>query len=147
MNSFLKRIFIILLLQVSFISAMLAGGPKKIAKINRSLWPYQINSVYEFDFASRMEMLVMVGVLDEQDKCTNIDSLKKYLGLEKVAIESVNKWKEQTKQILQSNFRNLSPVGKHDFVVIATPVSWMGLVASARQQEKDMPENLKAWYN
>lgn len=147
MSSFLKSIYIIFLLQVSFVSALLADGPKKIAKINRSLWPYQINSVYEFDFASRMEMLVLTGVLDDQDKCTNIDSLKKYLGLEKITIESVNKWKEQTKEILQANFRNLSPGGKHDFVVITTPVSWTGLVTSSRQMEKDVPDNLKAWYN
>ncbi|WP_028979121.1 polysaccharide deacetylase family protein [Sporocytophaga myxococcoides] len=146
MNSLLKRIFIIFLLQVSFASSLLAGGPKKIAKINRSLWPYQINSVYEFDFASRMEMLVLINVLDDQDKCNHIDSLKKYLGLEKVAIESVNKWKEQTKEILQTNFKSLTPAGKHDFVVIPTPISWMGLVNSSKQQEKAMPDNLKAWY-
>lgn len=55
LNKFLLLFVNLLFLFVTYVSA---DGPKKIARINRALWPYEINSVQGFDFASKMEMLV-----------------------------------------------------------------------------------------
>ena len=83
---------------------ILADGPKQIAKISRSLWPYKINSAVEFDFASKMEMFVFVNVFQSYEKITVEDSIKKHLGLEKISLLSINAWKEQVKKNILSNF-------------------------------------------
>ncbi|MES2734620.1 MAG: polysaccharide deacetylase family protein [Bacteroidota bacterium] len=123
-----------------------AQGPKQIAKISRSVWPYEINSVTEFDFASKMEMLVFIEVLQGQDKQANEDSLAHYLGLEKVAIPSIELWKGKVKSTLLTNFNALSKPSSHDFIPLSQPISWISLVQGAKSLEGKMPDALKVWY-
>ena len=124
---------------------IIASGPKLIAKINRSLWPYTINSAVEFDFASKMEMLVFVEVFQQYEKITVEDSIKKHLGIEKISIPSINAWKEQVKKTILSNFESLKGHSDHDFIEIQKPLIWKQLVTIAGTMEKAIPENLKVW--
>jgi peptidoglycan/xylan/chitin deacetylase (PgdA/CDA1 family) len=141
-----NRLFLVVTACLLAAFSTFAQGPKQIAKISRSLWPYEINSVTEFDFASKMEMLVFIEVLEGQEKLNNEDSLARYLGLEKVAVASVELWKGKVKNNLLTNFNALSKPSNHDFISLAQPLSWVSLVQGARSLSGKMPEALKAWY-
>ncbi len=58
-----------------------SAGPKKVARTDRSLWPYPIHSPEAFDFASRMEMYVFIEVFLEN------------AGIEKRFCKKINKWR------------------------------------------------------
>ena len=129
-----------------FAPILFAGGPKKIAKINRSLWPYTINSVAEFDFASKMEMLVFAHALQSTEKIIIEDSLKKYLGLEKISALSIASWKERVKKVLLANFNAISTATNHDIIELQKPQRWQQIVNAANTLENKIPDNLKAWF-
>lgn len=137
-------LFIFLLAQSALI--VFAGGPKQVAKIDRSLWPYEINSSTEFDFASKMEMLVFIAEFQSCDIDIPEDSIKKQLGIEKISISSINTWKEQVKQILTSNFNAITTTSVRDFIEIQKPANWQILIEAATNLEKDIPTNLKPWF-
>ena len=127
-------------------SIAFAGGPKKVARSDRSLWPYAINSPSEFDFASKMEMLVFAGVLQSYEKITPEDSLKKLLGVEKISTPSLVQWEEQTKKLLVVNFRLLTTQSSHDFITAGNPQNWQQIIEVAGKLKQKMPDNLKAWF-
>ncbi|HXA01332.1 MAG TPA: polysaccharide deacetylase family protein [Cytophagaceae bacterium] len=140
-------LYSILVFRLLCSTSVIAGdGPKQIAKIDRSLWPYEINTATEFDFASKMEMLVFIEVLQQHDNLIIEDSIKKYLGLQKVAVASIDAWKTQTKNILVSNFNALIKSSPNDFINIPKPINWQGLVQSSRSINNKMPDALKAWH-
>ena len=122
------------------------GGPAQVAKVDRSLWPYAIHSTAEFDFASKMEMLVFVRMLDQLEKTSNEDSLKKYVGLQNVSMTSIQTWKEQTKRVFLANFANLKDKLPHDYIPLPKPLAWPSLVVASHVQESKMPTELKVWY-
>ncbi len=124
---------------------ILASGPNKIAKIDRSFWPYPINTSVEFDFASKMEMLVFVDVFNSYEKITVEDSIKKHLGLENISLPSINIWKEHVKKTILSNFGSLSTSSSHDFIKIKNPLDWGSVVYAANTLDKTIPDNLKVW--
>lgn len=125
---------------------MSAQGPKQIAKIDRTLWPYAIDSRASFDFASKMEMLVFIQVFGRYETLSQEDSLRKTLGIEKVLVPSVRTWQEQTKTRLLANFGALTGPFPQDFVSIPKPLTWTGLQQQAKQLDQLMPASLKSWH-
>jgi peptidoglycan/xylan/chitin deacetylase (PgdA/CDA1 family) len=134
------------LLAMMLVVHAVAGGPKKIAKSNRSLWPYKINSVEEFDFASKMEMLVFARILHSYDELVIEDSIKRRLGVEKIFIPSIIIWKDNVRKILLANFGSLTQTSSHDFLGTQRVQNWEQIVAASNKQRQNLPENLKAWY-
>ena len=139
------RILLVVLLTI-VLAPVIAGGPKKIAKSNRDLWPYAINSPAEFDFASKMEMLVFARVLQGYETVVAEDSLRSRLGLQKINMLSINTWKENVKKILMTNFSVLKQTSSHDFAVMATPRHWDQVASAAAKLKDNIPDNLKAWF-
>src|SRR5688572_18499265 len=140
------RILLSYLLVGLFTTSGLAGGPRKVAKSNRSLWPYAINSPAEFDFASKLEMLVFARVLQNYEAITIEDSIRSKLGLQKINIASINTWREKTKKTLLTNFRALKQTSSHDFLVIALPQQWNQVINASAKLQQTLPDNLKAWF-
>ncbi len=140
----MKKYSSIFILLFSVLTAWAGNGPAQIAKIDRTLWPYSIHSKSEFDFASKMEMLVFVELLDQIEM--NEDSLKRYLGTEKVSVESVRKWEEQIKLVFTANFQSLSETIVHDFIPIQKPASWPKITKAAQSIKVLIPSNLQPWY-
>jgi peptidoglycan/xylan/chitin deacetylase (PgdA/CDA1 family) len=128
-----------------FTVATHAGGPEKIAKSDRSLWPYKITSSAAFDFASKMEMLVFAGVLDGYDALTG-DSLKTKLKLKSVSMPSVQAWKDKIKNVLLANFHALGNMPAHDPLPVPTPRSWNDVITTSGKLKQRVPANLSAWY-
>ncbi|GAA0190553.1 polysaccharide deacetylase family protein [Fulvivirga kasyanovii] len=119
-------------------------GPKKIAKADRSLWPYEINSATGFNYASKMEMLVFIHVLEGLNTKLNEDSLKTHLGVSKVDLSSALAWKKRTKNTLLTNF-NALPEDKK-IPVINNPVTWQHLSETSLHIEKKLPAELHQWF-
>jgi len=135
--------FVVILVGVHAFSAAFGGGPKNIAKINRSLWPYILNNSAEFDFASKMEMLVFTGALQSYEDLPE-DIIKKRLSLERVSIASIERWKQQTKKILLQNFAALPITLPHDFSSRKIE-TWNDVVSESQELQKQTPQNLSAW--
>ena len=142
LNKFLLLFVNLLFLFVTYVSA---DGPKKIARINRALWPYEINSVQGFDFASKMEMLVFAEVFAKQELLTQEDSVKKYLGFQNIKLSSIESWKAHTKELLINNFGKLT-LSPNDFIELKAPYNWVNISKATNSLELLMPDNLKAWY-
>lgn len=146
LKKYIKKLLLLLVVYIQSPPIILAEGPNQIAKINRSSWPYAINSSIEFDFASKMEMLVFVYVFQSYAKITVEDSIKKHLDLETVSIHSINIWKEQVKENILSNFRLVTGPSIHDFIKIQEPINWEQLANAANTLETTIPDNLKVWF-
>ncbi|RAW00383.1 polysaccharide deacetylase family protein [Pseudochryseolinea flava] len=138
------QLFIILTLLI--VSSAFAGGPRKVAKSNRSLWPYAINSPSEFDFASKMEMLVFARVLDEYEHITIEDSIRSKLGVQKIDVESMKAWRENMKKILLANFSVLRQTTPHDFMKMSAPRGWADVIAASMKVKENIPTNLRPWF-
>lgn len=143
---FRMKIFLTFILVGLFMTSARAGGPRKVAKSNRSLWPYAINSPAEFDFASKLEMLVFARVLQTYEAITIEDSIRSKLGLQKINVASISAWKESTKKTLLANFRALKQASSHDFIVLSLPLEWIQVVNASAKLEQTLPGNLKAWF-
>ena len=137
-----KHTTLMFLLAASLLSY--GQGPKRIAKADRSLWPYEINSATGFNYASKMEMLVFIHVLEGLNKKLNEDSLKSYLAISKVDVSSVLTWKNRIKNTLLTNFNSLPEDQK--MPAISNPVTWEHLSETALHLERKLPEGLNHWF-
>lgn len=138
------KIFLALLLSALTLPAVFAGGPTKIAKINRSLWPYQLNYPGEFDFASKAEMLVFAGVLHLYDGLPE-DTIRKRLGLERISVASIDRWKQLTIKLLLKNFAALPVNLPHDYLSSHKILTPGDLVSASQQFQEKIPHELIAW--
>jgi len=139
----MKKILIVLVSTLAC-SVALAGGPNKIAKINRTLWPYTLNNSAEFDFASKMEMLVFASVLQSYEGLPE-DTIKKRLDLKRVSIPSIDRWRQQTQKTLLKNFAALSTSLPHDFLHGLPIDMWSDVVRASQALQKQIPQNLLPW--
>lgn len=140
----MKRLLIILLSALTLCSAF-AGGPKKIAKINRSLWPYDLSNTAEFDLASKMEMLVFTSVIHSYEGLSE-DTIKRRLGLERISVASMDRWKQNIQKVLLKNFSTLSSDLPHDFLPDQRMDVWNDVVKTSQALQEHIPQTLSAWF-
>ncbi len=139
------RTIVSLLVSLVFLSPLSshASGPGKIAKADRALWPYKIDSNINFDTASKCEMLVFAEILNQFDHLTEVELAEK-IDVKKINAISLNKWKEETKARIIDNFKSLSDASLKEIIPINKNSSWENI--SAVQLKKQMPDKLKKWY-
>lgn len=140
----MKR-FLVILVSTFMLSPAFAGGPKKIAKINRSLWPYDLSVAGEFDLASKMETLVFTGVLQSYEGLPQ-DTMKMRLGLERVSIASIERWKQGVQKVLLKNLSALPSNLPHDFLSGQRMIAWTDVVRASHALQESMPQNLSVWF-
>ena len=70
-----------------------AAGPKEVARADQSLWPHEIKSTEAFNTASRAELLLF---LSSYKGITSSDPTQDSLGIKKVNLDSIKKWKERS---------------------------------------------------
>ncbi|OWP79773.1 polysaccharide deacetylase family protein [Flavobacterium oreochromis] len=134
----MKKIYIILLcINLTSLAQI------KVAKINRSVWPYQIHSKTDFDVASKMEMLVFSQTLNEFIN-EDIDVLKNRIKTKSFNEFSVHEWERKTQNILLNNFRDLSDESLSKYVSVKKNIDWNYL--KNYQLEKKIPTSLIKWY-
>lgn len=132
----IKVLFLLLFVTNSF-------GQMVIAKIDRAVWPYPINSKIDFDVASKMEMLVFSEVLSEYSALDQME-LSNKIGVKNINVKSVRNWETKTKSIMQDNFSQLMPESLPVCISVKKNTDWN--VLAGFQLEKKIPADLKKWY-
>ncbi len=142
-----KKMFVTLCFALALFGYTEAKYKSTLGKIDRSTWPYKINSASEFDFASAMEMLVFAQEINRAEQITNVDSLKSYLRLKSVKRESVDNYITFVKKRLVQNFRHIKIDKEQQRVVLGTVNNWSNLLDEANNLEQKLPASMIAWYN
>lgn len=120
-----------------------AFEPGTIAKADRSLWPYKMESSKSFDVSSKCEMLVFISVLNRYNGLSEL-ILSDKINTKKPNSASIKQWKEATKIRIIANFKNLSDESLKDIISIKKNSSWETL--TALELEKLIPINVAKWY-
>lgn len=124
-----------------------ASGSLKIGKINRAVWPYELRSAEDFDFASKMEMLVFASELNDLEQVIKTDTLAHYLHIRSVNQASIEKWLNNVKQIVVQNFSKIKCESYSHVLDIMAVDNWNDLLAIALVLPNKLPDNLKEWYH
>ncbi len=141
----MKKLYILFFIQLICYS-LFAGGPKKIATVDRSLWPYKINTPVEFEFATKMEILVFLEVLLEKKSLKTKKDFQDYVNIKKVNPVSAQKWQDKITTILVNNLNHILFTSSHDFLEINEIVKVNKLPFYIEKFKSKLPENLKPWY-
>lgn len=121
-----------------------SAGPSKMAKSDRTLWVYPINSPQAFDFASKMEMLVFIGKLSEIEQYTQEQFLQ-YTQLKKVDMQSIQTYIKNTKEKMINNFKHATLRAKEDYLPTPQNIDWESLCKLSIYATNNLPQELKAW--
>lgn len=122
------------------------AGPSQMAKSDRSLWIYPINSAQSFDFASKMEMLVFIQQLNEI-KGLNQEQILQYTRLKNVNMNSVQTYIKQTQEKILQNFKNATLRAKEDYLPEVHTLTWESLSKLAQYAQNNLPQELQTWRN
>ena len=145
-TNYLKIVITILSLQLICYNTH-ATYKNKIGKIDRSTWPYSINTASKFDFASKMEMLVFSLELEKAEKIEHIDSLKKYLKLKSVNKNSIKKYVKHIKTKILHNFLKLKISSADNHIKTASITCWKDIIKEAKILKPKLNSNLKLWHH
>lgn len=133
----LKVLFLLFVVTHSF-------GQINAAKIDRSVWPYSINSKVDFDGASKMEMLVFAEAFNDY-MSLSASELSLKIGVKNVSEKSVKEWEAKTKKLLLDNFHALLDESLPKYISIKKNIDWNSMITL--QLNKNIPSELKNWYN
>ncbi len=135
-------------LSVFFIFSFVLGNAQvKVAKIDRSLWPENLNSEDNFDYASKMEILVYAKCFIEIQGLNNVEEIKAKYNIKSANISSFETWKKkQTELILQNLHSIKSKTALEKSIGINNNCSWQDITRTVSILDAQMPDNLKSWY-
>ena len=133
---------------VFFLSSfVLLNAQVKVAKIDRSLWPENLNSADNFDYASKMEILVYAKCFVELQGLNNVEEIKAKYNIKSANLSSFEAWKKkQTELILQNLHAIKSKTALEKSIGINSNCSWQDLTRTVTILEVKMPDELKLWY-
>lgn len=136
----------ILFILLCIFSLSFGAGPNKIAKSNRSLWAYKIDSKESFNFASKMEILAFIK---ELQKIEFDNDLEAFTGLKEIDLESISKYLERIKAKLLLNYRTAALEKEHlsnDFLVeLGNARNYDELKNIANIAFEILPHELREW--
>ena len=119
-----------------------------VAKIDRSLWPENLNSVENFDYASKMQILVYAKCFLEIQNLNNVEEIKAKYNIKSANVNSFSTWKkEQTQLILQNLHAVKSQTVLDKTVAINKNCTWQDVVKATEKLDNSIPANLKLWYS
>jgi hypothetical protein len=146
MNRSLLPVLMSLLFNVCFLgSASLGAGPSRVAVIDYSSWPYELNTRDDLNCASRLTILSYVNAISKLD--TTSTALNVMLGLKNADSASVVKWKNDTYALCKRNFHDASVNSGVRTVADYGPVNEIDQLRQyAANVEKSLPDELKNWY-
>lgn len=88
-----------------FSSGTLANGPKKVASLDRGLWPYKLDSSQAYNLASQHEIKRFAQIIATHSLITE-RQVQQFTQIENVNLDSVRKWLSKTQQQLLINYNN-----------------------------------------
>lgn len=120
-----------------------ASNFNKVNGSNNKNWPLEMNSAASFDIASKCEMLVFIEVLNEYSSLSESVLILK-IKAKNANIQSVNKWKKETKIRILTNFGKLSNESLKEVIFVTRNSSWETLSLIGLQ--KSIPKKFLNWY-
>ncbi len=131
-----------------FFTCSFLNAQVKVAKIDRSLWPENLNSVENFDYASKMQILVYAKCFLEIQNLNNVEEIKAKYNIKSANVNSFSTWKkEQTQLILQNLHAVKSQTVLDKTVAINKNCTWQDVVKATEKLDNSIPANLKLWYS
>lgn len=132
---------------IFFCSSLLVNAQVKVAKIDRSLWPTNLNSADNFDYASKMEILVYAKCLIEIESLNNVEEIKAKYNIKSANLASFETWKKQQIQLILQNLHAIkSKTVLEKSIGINSNCSWQDITRTVSILDAQMPDDLKAWY-
>ncbi len=126
---------------------MAANAQVKVAKMDRSLWPYDLNSVDNFDYASKMEILVYAKCYTEIQDLNDVEAIKAKYNIKSANVASFGLWKKKQEQLILQNLHAIKNKATLDkTVALNTNCTWPDVLKTAGELDSKIPDNLKAWY-
>ncbi|CAM4170070.1 polysaccharide deacetylase family protein [Flavobacterium antarcticum] len=133
---------LLLLFTCSFLNAQV-----KVAKIDRSLWPENLNSVENFDYASKMQILVYAKCFLEIQNLNNVEEIKAKYNIKSANVNSFSTWKKDQIQLILQNLHSIKSQTVLDkTIAINKNCTWQDVVKATEKLDKSIPANLKLWY-
>lgn len=134
--------FLVLFFSCSFLNAQV-----KVAKIDRSLWPQDLNSVDNFDYASKMQILVYAKCFLEIQNLNNAEEIKAKYNIKFANVNSFSTWKKEQMQLIVQNLHSIKSQTVLDkTIAINKDCTWQEVVKATEKLDKSIPANLKLWY-
>ena len=134
------------LILVIFTCAFL-NAQVKVAKIDRSLWPENLNSEENFDYASKMQILVYAKCLIEIQNLNDVDQIKAKYNIKSANLNSFSTWKKEQMQLVLQNLHAIKSQTILDkTVAINKSCTWQDVVKTTETLDKTIPTNLNLWY-
>lgn len=126
---------------------VVANAQVKVAKIDRSLWPYDLNSVDNFDYASKMEILVYAKCFIAIQDLNNVEAIKEKYNIKSADVTSFDTWKKKQEQLILQNLHAIKNKTALDKTIALNPnCTWPDVLKTTGELDAKMPENLKSWY-
>lgn len=125
----------------------LGNAQVKVAKIDRSLWPYDLNSADTFDYASKMEILVYAKCFMEIEGLNNVEEIKAKYNIKSASLTSFDTWKKKQTELILQNLHAIKNKATLDkTIAIDKNCNWQDVSKEVGEMENKMPDNLKSWY-
>ena len=131
-----------LLCELTLVNAQL-----KVAKIDRSLWLSDLNSVDNFDYASKMEILVYAKCFMELQWLNNVEEIKKKYSIKSANLTSFETWKKKQTELILQNLHAIKDKSTLDkTIAIDKNCTWQDISKTVGELDSKIPENIKLWY-
>lgn len=139
------RNFFTLLLVFLLVSSAYAAGPDTVARSDRSLWPQALDSSVAFDRASRAEILVFSGLLNEISQQDNA-ALMAQMNIKQVDRDSVERVSNRLFDQLLTNFKTASTNCQAGEDFCTTVTDRQSLIEASHHLGEHIPNQYAAWY-
>ena len=136
-----------LIVLFTLLATTISWSQVKVAKVNRALWPNDLNSVDNFDYASKMENLVYAKCIKEVEGMNDVEAIKAKYNIKSATVASFEKWqKQQIVQILENLHAIKNKTTLDKTIAVSKNCDWKEVVKIVSDMNQKIPENLKPWY-
>ncbi|MGC4040873.1 MAG: polysaccharide deacetylase family protein [Flavobacterium sp.] len=133
---------------VFFFCGFALNAQVKVGKIDRSLWPENLNSADNFDYASKMEILVYAKCFIEIQGLNNVDEIKAKYNIKSANLSSFDTWKKKQAELILQNLHAIkSKAVLEKTIGINSNCSWQDIARTVSILDAQIPDNLKSWYD
>lgn len=126
----------------------------EVAKIDRNVWVYPLDSPASFDFASKMEMLIFASHLESlrmRDDETLATYIQPHTKVANPRIDSVRMYMARMQAKILANFEAITksenPRLAYDFLppLPSKPMQWSDIVTLSEYARTHLPADLQKW--
>jgi len=114
----------------------------RIAKVDRSTYPFAMHSKTDFDVASKFENLIFLQAF-QKVSLYNENQIKTNCGIKQANMKSVEAWVQKTKKLILKNLNEIDDQARTKHLKVEKNMSWNDLIKL--DIEKNQPKNVIDW--